>query len=317
MLFLAAVMGAAAVYLTHDWLQRQQPRSHDVVALPQPPPAPTIPTVTVVVARSALHFGDELSRDNLKAVAWPAEAVPQESFAAVDDVLAGDQARVALRDIGANETVLKTRVSGFGGRATLSAVVNPDMRAFTIRVDEYLGVAGFVLPGDRVDVIYVRPEGAAQEARSSTPPVSDILLQNLLVLAVDQIADHQKEKPIPARAVTLEVSSVDAQKLTLASQVGTLTLALRNLADARHARAGTVTVSGLLARDAPAGAGASPSHTIRVFRGTEEKPQSVEPEASPPATVPAPARLRPPPSSERVASAPGSAGAGSARAGRD
>lgn len=306
MLLLACAMGGVAVFLARGWLERQvRPQ---VVATAPAQPQPQAMT-TVVVAKHPLRFGDELNRENLRVVSWPNDAVPDGGFTSIDDILTGKERRVALRDIGVNELVLKTRVSGFGGRATLSALVGSDMRAVTIRVNDVQGVAGFVLPGDRVDVIFTRPEGAGEAANSHTPPVTDVLLQNLKVLAIDQFADSQAEKPLPAKAVTLEASPENAQKLTLAAQVGTLALALRNFGDTEVAQGGRITVNGLLTRTseaAPTEPTAEPvrplSYSVRILRGTDESTQEVTPERKqqPAPTPPS----RSPRASERVAWTP-------------
>lgn len=282
MLFLACIMGGAAVFLARGWLERQMPAPVAATA------APKAVITSVVVAKLPLRFGDELNRDNLRLVEWPAGAVPEGAFTTIDEVLSGKERRVALRDIAVNELVLKGRVSGFGGRATLSALLDLEMRAVTIRVNDVNGVAGFVLPGDRVDLMFTRPANAASGAREPAPPVTDVLLQNLKVLAVDQVADSLKDQPVLAKAVTVEVSTEEAQKVTLASQVGTLSLALRNFGNTHAAHAATVTVDGLLSRpvqvastepaptaEAPAPA---PSYQVRIVRGTQATSESVTPE---------------------------------------
>jgi len=308
MLLLACVMGGTAVFLARGWLERQV-RPQIVAAIPEPQPQPQAMT-TVVVAKLPLRFGDELNRENLRVMNWPTDAVPDGGFTSIDEILAGNERRVALREIGVNELVLKNRVSGFGGRATLSAVVAQDMRAVTIRVNDVQGVAGFVLPGDRVDVIFTRPEGAAEAAHSNTPPITDVLLQNLKVLAIDQFTESQKDKPVIVKAVTLEASTEEAQKLTLAAQVGNLALALRNFGNTDLAQAGQITVNGLLARasaPAPGEPASEPvrssKYAVRILRGTDESTQEVTPERTTERThkTPPAAPAQPPRSSERVA----------------
>ena len=101
------------------------------------------------------------------------------------------------------------------------------MKAVTIRVNDVFGVAGFVLPGDRVDILLTRNERPGGQGESSNKAATDLLLQNVRVLAIDQHADDRSEKAIVAKAVTLELGSEDAQKVTLASTLGALSLALR------------------------------------------------------------------------------------------
>lgn len=213
-----------------------------------PPPDPA----RVVVAKTRLAFGQHVGAAQLQAIPWAAGALPPGAFSSVEQVLEGGE-RVVLRTIDPFEPILADKLSGPGGRAILSALVSPEMRAITIRVDDVLGVAGFVLPGDRVDVLATRQT------------TTDILLQNVRVLGVDQDASDRKDKPAVARAVTLEVTPRDAQKLTLAGRNGTLSLALRNLADAAHAPARTVRLEDLSA--APARPAAPGGMAVAVVRG--------------------------------------------------
>src|SRR5436309_2951169 len=116
-----------------------------------------------------------------------------------------DGRRVVLAPMQRNELVLKTKVTGPGQRASLSALLDQGKRAVTVRVDDVRGVAGFVLPGDRVDVVLIRnvagPSGSAEN-------ISDVLLQHVKVLAVDQLVNERQETPTIAKAVTLEVEPV-------------------------------------------------------------------------------------------------------------
>lgn len=287
MFALACLTGGSAVYLARGWIARQaQPQ---VVALPSASP---IAITTVVVARMPLKFGDELNRENLREITWPADATPEGSFKTMDELLAGEH-RVALRDMGSNEVVLKSRVSGYGGRATLSALIAEGKRAATIRVNDVLGVAGFVLPGDMVDVMFTRPEDLTPGAQ--TPPMTDVLLQSVKVLAVDQIANDNKDKPIPAKAVTLEVSPEDAQRLALAGQVGSLGLTLRQSGGVQAAQVATIRVGNLVSQTVPAAVSdAAPppapaqsrNASVRIVRALEESFQNAPFENRPAKLVP-------------------------------
>jgi pilus assembly protein CpaB len=228
MLGLAILFGAASIVLVRQWLATQVT---PVAAAPV--------TRTVVVARVALNFADRLTPVNLREEEWPLNIVPAGAFAHVSDIAGTDQNRVVLRPIDQGEVVLASKVSGQGGRATLSTVIDNSMRAYTIRVNEVSGTAGFVLPNDRVDILLTRhPEGAQD-------PITDVLLQNVKVLAVDQQSSQSQDKPVVARAVTVLVTQEQAQKLTLAADVGSLTLALRNEADAVATTARTIAVKDL------------------------------------------------------------------------
>ena len=196
----------------------------------QNPAAPTGPNIevgNVVVATAELPFGTHLSRDQLSVVAWPLASMPSDAFHSVEEVFAGSQGfdRIVLKPVDKGEPLLKSRISGFGAKATLSRQVPVGMRAVSIRVDDVSGVAGFILPGDRVDVMLTR------RLEATTPDsslVTDVILQNIQVLGIDQLSDQDREKPVVARTATVAVTPEQAQKLALAQQAGTLGLALRN-----------------------------------------------------------------------------------------
>ena len=131
---------------------------------------------------------------------WPSGVLPTGAFAKIGDVLAGGK-RIVLTAIEPNEPVLSVKITGPGQRATLSALVGPGMKAVTIRVNDVDGVGGFVLPGDRVDVALTRQ---VDKDNAST----QVLLQNVRVLAIDQVADERASNPAVAKSVTLEVDTI-------------------------------------------------------------------------------------------------------------
>lgn len=218
MIILAGVFGVLAVVLANIWLANQRNAMAESEGVPRD---------TVVVAAVPLKFGDTLSADKLQEIAWPAGAIPAGAFKTTKDLLAGEGTKQALQAIGTNEPVLATKITGPGQRATLSAVLSEGMKAVSIRVNDVLGVAGFVFPGDRVDVLLTR---TARGDDGTDKSFVDVLLQSIKVLAVDQVADESKESPTVVKAVTVEVSTKDAQKLTLAAGAGQLSLALRQAA---------------------------------------------------------------------------------------
>jgi pilus assembly protein CpaB len=178
----------------------------------------------VVIASAPLRFGTMLSAEMLNEAAWPTASVPADSFASKQALMAGGQ-RTVLSAIAKNEPILASKISGPGQRASLSVMIEEGKNAVTIRVDDVLGVAGFVQPDDRVDVLLTRNDHNAGGAPSGSP-YTDVLLQNIRVLAIDQLADrHTQAKPV--KAVTLEVDMAEAQKLVLAASVGQLSLSLR------------------------------------------------------------------------------------------
>lgn len=226
MLGLAVIFGAAAVFVARDIILNRPA---------QTPVAQGPAMTTIVVANKAMHFGDTLAPEFVREVPWPASTVPDGAFHKADELFAGAGRRVALREIAQDEPVLKSRVSGFGGRAILSTVISEDKRAVTIRVNDVNGVAGFVLPGDLVDVLLTREQGTGGGGGGHENEITDVLLQHIKVLGIDQDPSDKTDKPTVVRAVTLEVSPEEAEKLALATQVGSLSLALRNAGNTKDA----------------------------------------------------------------------------------
>ncbi len=172
----------------------------------------------IVVAAVQMGFGTELTDLNLAEVPWAASALPDGAYSSKAEMLKEGR-RVVLNPLAKGEPVLTTKITGSGQRASLAALIEPGMRAVTIRVDDVRGVAGFVRPGDRVDVLLTQTVNGNA--------VADVLLKNVKVLAVDQVANDHQENPTVARAVTAEVNTEQAQKLVLAQGVGSLSLVLR------------------------------------------------------------------------------------------
>ena len=226
-LALALFLALAAVYFARLWLSHQSGGTAEVKA----------PVVQVVAAATALKFGDKLAAENLRLVDWPAGTVPEGTFKSMDELL-GPQSRVALQSIQPNELILANKITGPGQRASLSAVISTGMRAMTIRVNDILGVAGFVLPGDRVDIMLTREV-------VQNNPITDILLQNVKVLGIDQKSDQQSNTPDVVKAVTIEVTTEQAQKITLAATVGKLSLALRDISNVELAPVKPVSIRDL------------------------------------------------------------------------
>jgi len=235
MIAVAVVFGLLAVFVAQSWLNSQaEARLRSLEAQKVQP----VSAQTIVVASRQLRFGNELSASVLREMPWPADAVPQGAFRSIPEVLTAGK-RVVLTAIEANEPVLASKITGLGQRATLSATIGEGHKAVTIRVNDVDGVAGFVLPGDRVDVMLSR-----QLEKNSA--INDVVLKNTRVLAVDQLADERSDKPSVAKAVTLEVDLAGAQKLSLASQVGTLSLALRKAGDQDSTASRPITLADLV-----------------------------------------------------------------------
>jgi pilus assembly protein CpaB len=183
-----------------------------------------------------MAFGTPLGLQNLRLANWPADSVPAGAFTSLD-ALKGTH--VALRPIVAGEPVLASKISGTDGRATLSANLPVGKLAYAVPINDVSGVGGFVRPGDVVDVILTRPMPGAGSS-SSTDKMTDVVLQGVPVLGVDQVADEKDTKAATAKTATLEVDTLGAQKLALSIQLGALSLALRNVADQTAGPASTV-----------------------------------------------------------------------------
>ena len=240
MIGFAVLFGLLAVFLAQTWLNNQSDaRMKSLEAQHKAPP----PERTIVVANRPLRFGEELTAQALREVPWPQDALPAGAFNKIADITAGK--RVVLMPFDINEAILASKITGPGQRATLSAVIDDGMKAVTIRVNDVQGVAGFVLPGDRVDVLLTR-QGEKNNA------VTDVVLEDVRVLAIDQLADEKNDKVAVVKAVTVEVDVTDGQKIALASTVGTLSLLLRKAGDLANDESRRVTSADLGKSAAPA-----------------------------------------------------------------
>jgi pilus assembly protein CpaB len=214
-LVLAIVMGGTAALLARNWLENHARNS-----------AAAQPIGNIVVAARPLAFGAILSADDVAEVPWAAKTAPEGAFVTKDDLLKGGR-RVVLAPLAPHEPVLRSKITEPGQRGTLSSLLDKGLRAVTIRVDDVRGVAGFILPGDYVDVVLIAEAGAARREN-----YSEILLQHVKVLAIDQLASERQEHPTVAKAVTIEVTPEQAQKVLLATNIGKLSLMLRRPAEA-------------------------------------------------------------------------------------
>lgn len=256
----AVVFGLLAVFVAQNWLSSQAAmQAHN------DPVQKAVATKTIVVAAQPLRFGSELQPAMLKEAEWPAATLPEGAFARIGDLL-GEGRRIILSPVEINEPVLALKVTGPGERATLSALVRPGMKAVTIRVNDVEGVGGFVLPGDHVDVVLTRQ----LEKGSAT---AEVVLQNARVLAVDQSADQRAAKAAVAKSVTLEVDTVEAQKVWLASSVGSLSLLLRKAGETEERKTRKISLkdlgSDLLGDDK------QPSTTVVVTRAASKQEYTV------------------------------------------
>ena len=207
----AVLLGLVAVFLANTWFSSVQTRQERSAAQSQ--------LVRIAVAQQPVEFGTALTSNNVRMTLWPANSVPAGAFR--DESKLVSTGRVAIRPIAVGEPILASRISD---RAVLSANLPNGMRAVSISVTPVSGVSGFVTPGDVVDVMLTH-----SPASGNGEQVTSVLLENVHVLGVDRRSSNKDTKAALAKTVTLEVDQVDAQKLVLASQMGTLSLALRNV----------------------------------------------------------------------------------------
>jgi pilus assembly protein CpaB len=184
----------------------------------------SLPTTPVVVAVADLSLGAELRREDLRVIAWPADAVPPGSFKDPQEIIG----RGLIQAVSQNEAILPSKLSPIGSGAGLPPVIPEGMRALSVRVNDVIGVAGYVLPGTRVDVV-----ATVSPTNQQTDMTSKVVLTNVLVLAAGTRIerDVEQNKPISVSVVTLMVEPADAERLTLASTEGKIQLALRNPLD--------------------------------------------------------------------------------------
>jgi pilus assembly protein CpaB len=261
-LVVAVVMGLAAAWMAREWVSRQ------VVAAPTPVNA-------IVVATAKIGFGTELTRDNVTEIPWAAAKIPDGAFGTKDELFR-DGRRVVLTPMDRSELILSSKITGPGQRASLSALLEPGHKAVTVRVDDVRGVAGFVLPGDRVDVVLIRESRTNNSIENS----SDVLVQHVKVLAVDQLVNERQEHATVAKAVTLEVTTEQAQKILLAVNVGRLSLILRQAGPAEAETAQRITDADLgipqkRVATPPAAVVPEPLGSVDVVRGMRRESYNV------------------------------------------
>lgn len=250
MLGLAMIAGLAAVVFASRWLIHTS----------------TSALTPVAVARDDINLGQPLNVNLIRIVKWPTGSVPPGSFTDPKTL----DGRVLRTSLARGEPVLEAKLAPIGTKGGLSAVIDKGDRAITVRVNDVVGVAGFALPGNYVDVIVNTQEPGKGDQQS----ISKIVLEKILVLAVAQQVSRDDTQPKVVNAVTLQVSPDQAEKLDLARSVGTLSLVLRNQVDKDQLAtkgATKLTLLGLpVAASAPAPA-AAPVKTTRV-RYVEARP---------------------------------------------
>jgi pilus assembly protein CpaB len=207
MLSIALLLSLLSAWVANRWIQGR--------AVPDT-------AMSVVVAAVEIPFGVKLEESQIKLIAWPGNsAPPQGAYSSKEQVIN----KVAMNKFYPDEIITEKRISEYLGGSTLSALITKEYRAVSVRVDDVVGVSGFILPGNKIDILSTKMDRSINKATTQT------LLQNIKVLAVDQEASQEKEKPAIVRAVTLELRPDQAEIMVQAMQEGTIQLTLRNPLD--------------------------------------------------------------------------------------
>lgn len=206
---LSLILGLGAAFLANNWLSARLNAGPDDNML------------NVVVATVEIPFGQMVEAQHVTLVRMPKGTVPDDAFDATDKVVGKIATFAMLR----GDIVRGARLAEHLGGSTLASLIERDKRAISVRVDDVVGVGGFLLPGNRVDVLMAKKVGNNANAQSET------ILEDLRVLAVDQTASTDKTQPVVVRAVTLEMTPEETEILVKAQTEGKLQLALRNPLD--------------------------------------------------------------------------------------
>ncbi|MFP5510015.1 MAG: Flp pilus assembly protein CpaB [Alphaproteobacteria bacterium] len=187
-----------------------------------------IPTVEVFVAQKTLNYGDPLTPEDLRAVKWPSDAIPEGSFNALTEIFpenAPDATRYVLRTIEKDEAIMTSKISLPGEDAGLNSRIERGMRAFAIKVDVASGVSGFLRPGDRVDVYWT---GAVDQdiGGGTRGEITKLIEANVRLIAVDQSANGESAEAAIARTVTVAARPDQVAGLAQAQSTGRLSLSL-------------------------------------------------------------------------------------------
>ncbi len=259
-LVLAITAGGAFAYATYNYMQHAPTRTV------------TIPTRMVVVAAADLDIGAELTRDDIRIIDWPANAVPAGAISNPDEAIG----RGLILPVIQNEPILPMKLASKEAGAGLPPAIPAGLRAVSVRVNEVIGVAGYVLPGTRVDVV-----ATVSPTEQRGDMTSKVILTNVQVLAAGTKIerDTERNKPVPVSVVTLLVDPDESERLTLAATEGKIQLALRNPLDKTTPATRGVRPAALLgytpppramarrAAAAPAAVPAPEPPTVEIIRG--------------------------------------------------
>jgi pilus assembly protein CpaB len=259
MIVISVIIGLAAVVLASRWVAQQA----------------DVSTSQVVVAKADIDLGARLNPEMLAVQNWPAGSVPQGAILAKDkDALLKDpktnEGRVARVSILKGEPISESKLAPSGAQPGLSFAIKEGKRAITVRVNDVVGVAGFALPGNYVDIL-VNTVDETAKAVGENKTISKIVLEHILLLAVAQETSQGEGKPKVVNAVTLEVTPDQAEKIDLARSVGSLSLVLRNQMDEKPVETVGVYKKDLLKRLAEPEPEVKPGETKPVVKTVVKK----------------------------------------------
>ena len=244
----AMALALVASWLAYSWVQERS-------GLAETPKAEAT-TVSVVVANVEIPYGIKIEAAHLKTIKWPVNLVQKDTYKTIEEVVD----KIATLTIFPEDIITTSRIADSADGSHLAALISPNKRAITVRVDDVIGVGGFLLPGNHVDVIGVRRITGTSEVRART------VMRDVVVLAVDQDIAPDGDKPKVVRAVTLEMLASSAVKVIKAANEGKIHLLLRNPADKFTQKKGPV-----IKKKKPA------SPNVNIIRGTTQskvKPSS-------------------------------------------
>jgi len=265
-LAVAVVLGLVAVYLANSYWSARDAQADSA----------SRGNVRVAVASVPLDYGVPVTPDKVRFASYPASSLPPGVYRTMGELMPQGKHRIALRPIQTNQLLLSSDLTGEGENASIAALLPDGKRAASVRINDVSGVAGFIKPNDTVDVLITRQAiGDQRDAQ-----VTDVLLQNIRVIAMDQQSANKDAAPAVARVATLEVVPLDAQKLALGQQIGQLSLVLRKPGEEQNvAYVDTVSLEDLRygAYGPPSSAATRPSMAMAVAAPAAQAIRSAAP----------------------------------------
>ena len=255
-LLVAVALASGATYFVYRAITRIPVRQVEVASM------------HVAVAAQNLPMGTRLTKDHIKVIGWPSSSPVQGSFSSPDALIG----RGLVQPVNTNEPLTETKLAPIEAGAGLPPSIPPGMRALSVRVNDVIGVAGFTVPGTRVDVLVTLSRGETSESR--------VVVSNIQVLTAGTRYDQEQSKdgqPIPSTVVTLMVTPEDAERIVLAQNSGSIMLTLRNPLDIEPTQTQGVRIAGLMGAPDPAPVVKSKGGHARVERAKPVEPTPVVP----------------------------------------